>query len=89
MVNLKQDPDEIIVEQNVNRIGKSTHETDNCVLHSSVDNGAWLEMENDTDYPGSNQKIHKQPSVLLKITHEEFQANETMSPVAKSSNKKK
>jgi hypothetical protein len=89
MVNSKQYPDEVTVEQKMKGIGKNTNGTDKGVLHSCVDNGAWLEMENNTDDRGNNQKIRKQPSVLLNITHEEFQANETMSRAAKKHNQNK
>ena len=56
---------EVTIETKGHDIEKSTNGTDNGVIPSFVDNGAWLEMENNIGSPGNNQKIRKKPSVLL------------------------
>jgi hypothetical protein len=73
MVILKHDPDGSTIEKNEHCQEENPTGTGNGSMHPWVDNGAWLEMEDNIISPGEHRKIRKKPSVLLTITTEEFQ----------------
>jgi hypothetical protein len=86
MVNLTQDPDGTTIEKKEQGVGVSVTGTDHAILPPCTNDGTWLDIEYNISSPGNIQKIRKKPSVLLNISLEEFQVNETIPHVIKKRN---
>jgi len=77
-----------MAHQNLNRKNPSPSDvSSNSVplcLELPIDEGAWLKIEGEANFPGINQKICKRALVLLHVTLEDSEHECSLAPYCKN-----